>query len=245
MNYKFLGNSIDLMKWYLLSAHISTDGPALYYVPMITEPKPRSYDPKLMVNEIGAEYTYLYNLMQQFFESEQELDPGCIREFFDTSGRDIKIFSRMRASKSYFTDAERKTYFTRALDMFQKMKQHMVVYIDPDVGVDLNLKRRFRSNKEMYIQSEELRSFKELLTPGDALVCFQHLGNSSYKLEDRLSDLKQAFGPCVFIAGYTRIQGSFIHIFCSEDDYGQYYERTKQRFDQYQDFKHFDKLFIQ
>ena len=58
-------------------------------------------------------------------------------------------------------------------------------------------KRRVRSNKKLYLNINELDTIQNNLKRGDFLCYFQHLGNHNYKLDDRISDLKQQFGDYV------------------------------------------------
>lgn len=244
MNYKFLGNSIDLFKHDLLTRVVREDDSNLFYVPMVTEPKQRSYDPKLLVYELGRKNDPLYKYMKGLFDTDELLDPGCVKEYYDREKIKNFIYTRERASRAYFEDKERNICFHQAVARYTRFEEKTLIYLDPDVGLDINLKRRFRSNREMYLKPDDVLKFLYKLKKGDSIAFFQHLGNSQYTLDARLEDLKKAFGEWVFICGYQRIQGSMVFIFRNEIDYQKMHQKVNQYFLDYQDLKHSDKLFI-
>lgn len=244
MNYKFLGNAIDLFKYDLLTYLVKKDNLFLYYVPVITEPKERAYDPKLLVYELGSKNKELYAFLKELFSSEEVIDPSIIKEYFKSQGLDYLMYSRIKLNERFFREDKRYHYFYRAAKFLDQVSLRKLIYLDPDVGLNLNLKRRFRSNKEMYLQEGDIKWFLPKMNEGDALCFFQHLGNSNYSIEQRLEDLKEAFGEWVFVMGYTRVQGSFVFICKNKSDYQWMYQRSHEYFELYKDLKHAEKLFI-
>lgn len=242
MNFKQLGNSIDLHKWYLMLCHVGVNG-TLYYLPMTTEPEPKQFDPELEVYEIGADNDFLLEKIKKFANPEASYDPTCVYEIFEVAGWEYKIFSEGMHSKSYFKSSERTGYFQTVLDIFYEREDSVVFLIDPDVGIDLRASNQC-SNPEAYIKIEELMLFREALTAGDVLVCFQRLDHIESTLEDFLSQLKQVFGQWLFLTGYHPHQGSFIFVFDDEKTYRKYIDRTRQQYLPYRHLKNYKDLFI-
>ncbi len=65
MNYKYFGNALDLFKFDLLT-YLSREGnEEVLYIPMITEPQPKEFDPKYLTYEIGTKNELLHQFLDQ------------------------------------------------------------------------------------------------------------------------------------------------------------------------------------
>ena len=119
-----------------------------------------------------------------------------------------------------------------------------MLFFDPDVGLDLGISGRTRSFRQRYLMINELRPFHSNLKDGDFIGCFQHLGNTLYKPEDRVTDLKKEFGDWVLMVGYTRIQGGLFFIFKTESDYHRIRKRIEEYLDRYKYLKHSNRIIL-
>jgi len=125
------------------------------------------------------------------------------------------------------------------------LKKQTIIYFDPDVGADIGVTRRFRSNKELYIKREHLLKIKEQLRPKDFIGYFQHLGNTHYSIDKRISDIKDAFGEWSLMVGYARIQASIVLLLNEKKQYQDKLEKIREYFKKYEGLEHKEKIIIE
>ena len=245
VNSKFFGNSLDLFKFDLLTFVLTqSDKLNLFYVPMITEPLPKERTPKYATYEVGCLNETLYQLMNAEFNKDYS-DISVIKKYFVKRGISLSILSsNADETKSHFNEDNRKGYFASAIEHYQDLVNKTLVYIDPDVGSDIGVTRRYRSNKKSYVRRLELLKVKNCLKVGDFMSYFQHLGNSNYSFEKRIADLHDCFGDWVLFVGYTRIQAGFVFVFNDEATYMDKRRIIQAYFRQYGHLKHKDKFII-
>ncbi len=97
----------------------------------------------------------------------------------------------------------------------------------------------------MYLKGIEVLSIKNQIKADNYVGYFQHLGNSNYKLEDRVIDLKDFYGKWVLLTGYSRIQASIVLIFNTEMEYEDKREMIKRYFKQYEHLEHAKKIILE
>jgi hypothetical protein len=248
MNSKFFGNSLDLFKYDMLT-HILTQSEqlSLFYISMITQPLPKERNSKYVTYELGRDNEPLFKLMRKEFDKEYS-DISLIKKYFVKRGIHLSMLNPDDAAIDhaiYFSEKNRKEYFEHAIQHYRNLVNQTLVYIDPDVGSDIGIKRRFRSNKNMYVRKQELIKIKQNLRPQDFMGYFQHLGNSNYSIDQRVRDLEGSFGDLTLFIGYSRIQAGLVFIF---NDESMYYDKRKlieEYFKRYDHLKHRDKFIIQ
>src|SRR6266581_8989593 len=119
MNSKYLGNSLDLMKYDLLTHLIKeSDGLGLFYIPMLTEPKPKERNPKYETYEIGALNKPLLKLMKREYNKDYS-DIKSIKKYFIDS--DIYLSMLNPKGIKYFREEARKDYFTEAISHYKSL----------------------------------------------------------------------------------------------------------------------------
>ncbi|PZR02921.1 MAG: hypothetical protein DI539_27235 [Flavobacterium psychrophilum] len=156
MNSKFFGNSLDLFKYDMLT-HILTQSErlSLFYIPMITQPLPKERNSKCVTYELGRDNEPLFKLMQKEFGKEYS-DISLIKKHFVKCGVHLSMLNPDGLAQAnttiYFNENNRKEYFEQAVMHYRSLVNNTLVYVDPDVGSDVGIKRRFRSNKNMYIR---------------------------------------------------------------------------------------------
>ena len=113
MNSKYIGNSLDLMKFDLLTFLVKgSNGLGLFYVPMLTEPKPKERNPKYETFEVGPLNEPLLKLMKKEYAKEYS-DIKTVKKYFINSGIHLSMLAPMDNKKAmYFEDGNRKGYFT-------------------------------------------------------------------------------------------------------------------------------------
>lgn len=167
MNNKYFGNSLDLFKYDVLEYIVKKNNLKLHYVPMLTEPELRKLDPKYKLYEIGVKNNNLLNFMKKVVE--KKLDFNEIVNYFSFSKIDFEIILDKKYNSEkvefingikYFSDENRDLYFKTALTKLNH-NQRNFVFIDPDVGIDLGVKRRVRSMRKMYVTTDEITAFKK------------------------------------------------------------------------------------
>ena len=155
-------------------------------------------------------------------------------------------WSRQTGHKpEYFQDNFRESYFENVSNNLATLKKNTLIYFDPDVGADIGVTRRFRSNKELYIKGEDLIRVKEKLKPTDFLGYFQHLGNTHYSIDKRIRDIKDVFGEYSLIVGYSRIQASIVLLMNDKKQFEDKREKVKSYFKNYGDLEHTEKIIIE
>jgi hypothetical protein len=249
MNSKFCGNSLDLWKYDLLTFILTHSRKlSLFYIPMITEPLLKERNMKYITYELGRRNKTLFKLMQSEFAKEYS-DINVIKSYFVNQNIHLSILNpdvcEDGSPPIYFREENRKNYFEQAVQHYRSLVNKTLVFVDPDVGSDVGITRRFRSNKNMYVRKQELIKVKGSLKSGDFIGFFQHLGNSNYTIERRLKDLQTCFGDWVLFTGYARIQAGIVFIFNDEATYIDKRKLILEYFRQYDDLKHRDKFIIQ
>lgn len=246
LNSKFFGNSLDLMKYDLLTFILTQSTRlSLFYVPMITEPKPKERNLKYTTYELGSLNDTLLKLMVKEFNKDYS-DISLIRDYFLSRGIHLSILNPDGADRGvvYFEEQIRKGYFDQAIQHYKSLVNTTLVYIDPDVGSDVGITRRYRSNRKLYVRKLELLRIKNCLKAGDFMAYFQHLGNANYTIDKRLQDLNECFGDWVLFIGYSRIQAGMVLVFNDEVTYMDKRKLIEHYFRQYDHLKHKDKFII-
>lgn len=239
MNYSYWANAPDLMKWDILSFLANVDRRGIFYVPMLTTVRKKEIDLKYLTYELGTKNEPLTNFLKTRF-SDISSQPLEIADYF----LDAKIRFNTFGEAEWFTDESREDYFARASKSIRSYPDKKLVFIDPDVGSDIGIVRRFRSKKNMYLKGDDLQLLKSSIGEKDYIVYFQHTGNTKYSPKNRLADLKAQMGEYVFIAGYQRIQASLVFIFSSNSDFIDKREKLEQYFKQYDHINHKDKFIL-
>lgn len=249
MNSKFFGNSLDLLKYDLLTFLLTQSARlSLFYIPMITEPLPKERNSKYTTYELGRLNETLYQLMTKEFSKEYS-DINLIKSYFVQRGIKLSMLNpdgkESGDQQVYFDEHCRKEYFESAIRHYKNLVNRTLVYVDPDVGCDIGITRRYRSNRKLYVRKLELLRIKNCLKVGDFMGYFQHLGNSLYSIEKRTHDLCECFGDWVLLVGYARIQAGFVFIFNDEETYIEKRRLIENYFRQYDHIKYRDKFIIQ
>jgi hypothetical protein len=220
---------------------------SLFYIPMITQPLAKERNSKYITYELGRDNEVLFKLMRKEFDKEYS-DISLIKKYFVKCGIHLSMFnpdgSTAVDNTAYFNEDNRKEYFEQAVLHYRSLVNKTLVYIDPDVGSDVGIKRRFRSNKNMYVRKQELIKIKHSLRPGDFMGYFQHLGNSNYSIDQRIHDLETSFGDLFLFIGYSRIQAGLVFLFNDESIYHDKRKLIEDYFRQYDHLKHRDKFII-
>lgn len=219
---------------------------SLFYVPMITEPAPKERNSKYVTYELGSLNETLLQLMVQEFKKEYS-DISLIRDYFLSRGIHLSILNPDGGNNdfiTYFDEHIRKDYFDQAIQHYKSLVNTTLVYVDPDVGSDIGITRRYRSNRKLYVRKIELLRIKNCLKSGDFMAFFQHLGNSNYAIDNRLQDLNECFGEWVLFTGYSRIQAGMVLVFNDEVTYMDKRKLIEHYFRQYDHLKHKDKFII-
>jgi hypothetical protein len=249
MNSKFLGNSLDLYKFSVIT-HLmqSSKGLGLFYVPMITEPQPKERNSKYITYELGCENKMLFRLMKAEFKKEFS-EIGVIKKYLIQNGIHLSMLSIDDESNSnersiYFHEDNRKQYFDLAIQHYKSLVNNTLIFLDPDIGCDVGITRRFRSYKQCYVKKNEIMKLLHSLRHGDFIGYFQHLGNSNYSIDKRVTDLRETFGEWILFIGYSRIQASLVFIFTDEATYMDKRKLIEQYYNQYDHLKHKNKFII-
>lgn len=253
MNYKYFGNSLDLLKFDILTYLSKTDVADLFYIPMLTEPEPKKLDPKYKVYEIGIKNNILLSFLLKAINTDNNLDVSDIRSYFQSMNINYKIILNKTDADhqtftinniQYFTDENRNEYFEKTMFYFKNQTNKSILFLDPCVGLDLGVNRRVRSMRKLYLNEIELNLILNNTKNNDVVCYFQHLGNHTYSLTKRLEDLKSSFGKYVLIVGYERILGSLVFIFKTERDYEDKKIKFKEYFKQYENIKFSNKIIL-
>jgi hypothetical protein len=250
MNSKFLGNSLDLYKFSVITHLMQcSKGTGLFYVPMITEPLPKERTPKYSTYELGCGHKELFKLMKKEFKKEFS-EINVIKKYFIKSGIHLSMLSVDDESNPkervlYFCEENRKIYFDLAIQHYKSLVNNTLVFIDPDIGCDVGITRRFRSYRQSYLKKTEIINIMHHLKRNDFIGYFQHLGNSNYSIDQRVKDLRESFGEWVLFIGYSRIQASLVFIFNDEATYMDKRKLIEQYYEQHNHLKHRDKFIIQ
>jgi hypothetical protein len=245
MNSKYFGNALDLFKFDLLTYLATVDTLDILYVGMITKPQPKELDPKYLIYEIGNKNEKLRLFLEERFTKKPNSDVHEITEYFKNMNINFRMFENNGCTPEYFQDNFRESYFENVSNNLATLKKNTLIYFDPDVGADIGVTRRFRSNKELYIKGEDLIRVKEKLKPTDFLGYFQHLGNTHYSIDKRIRDIKDVFGEYSLIVGYSRIQASIVLLMNDKKQFEDKREKVKSYFKNYGDLEHTEKIIIE
>lgn len=220
---------------------------SLFYIPMITQPLPKERNSKYITYELGRDNEPLYKLMRKEFDKEYS-DISLIKKYFVKCGMHLSMLNPDGLVDTdnaiYFNEDNRKEYFEQAIQHYRSLVNDTLVYVDPDVGSDVGITRRFRSKKNMYVRKQELIKIKHSLRPKDWMGYFQHLGNSNYSIDQRVRDLEASFGNLLLFVGYSRIQAGLVFIFNDESIYHDKRKLIEEYFKRYDHLKHRDKFII-
>lgn len=253
MNNKFFGNSLDLFKYDLLTFLTKLEKSNLFYVAMLTKPEPKKLDPKYKLFEVGIKNKTLFKFINDINRSESKSQISDLSNYFSSVNVEHKIILNKSfgleniisfENIEYFENENREQYFTNSIDIYKKQFLKTIFFIDADVGIDLGVKRRVRSMKHMYLNTNEVHRINSNLKRNDFLCFFQHLGNPRFKLEDRLSLLRNEFGEYVLLFAYERISACLVFVFKDELSYLKIKNNLLDYANQYNEIKHFQRIKI-
>lgn len=253
MNNKFFGNSLDLFKYDVLTFLTKSEESSLFYLAMLTKPEIKKFDPKYKLFEIGTKNDILYKFINDINSLDSELQIYDLTHYFASVGVEHKIvlnknfgFENLVCFENidYFENDYREKYFTNSINYYNKLIPKTIFFVDADVGIDLGVKRRVRSMKHMYLNSDEIHKINSNLKKNDYLCFFQHLGNPRFKLEDRLKLLKNEFGENVLLFAYERISACLVFIFKDEVNYLKTKNNLLEYASHYKEIKHFQRIKI-
>ncbi len=253
MNVKYFGNSLDLMKYDVLLYLLTGQKNLLFYIPMLTKDESKALDPKYILYGIGRRNKKLYELLSSAYEEEKP-DFGKIVDHFNGMGVIQKVVLPLGMNNKdaihidnigYFSEDNRERYFKQSASMIKSAKEGKLIFIDPDVGLSINIRRRVRSKKTAYLMLKELKQCVSVSNSDDIICFFQHLGNHHYSLKDRISDLKSEFGELVFIVGNKQILGSLIFIFNCKEQHDRIKEKLERYLEDYRKEKYKDQIILQ
>lgn len=236
MNFKFFGNSLDLFKYDILINSISLN---LIYIAMLTEPESKKNDPKYKLYEIGTKNTKLLDYIKKV--NNENLSVENIEQFFKDNFKGESLFFFKNYDKKYFSHEKREEYFFNIKKNINYDKKSMI-FLDPDVGIDIGVSRRVRSNKQMYVFKKEIDLLLNSISEDSFISFFQHLGNHRLTIEKRISLYKKEFGKYVLIIAYERILASIVFIFKNEEQYKNQKLKLMRYINNYKDSTHFEKL---
>ena len=240
---------MDLLKYDILTFLLTQSARlSLFYIPMITEPLPKERNSKYTTYELGRLNEILYQLMTEEFNKEYSYI-SRIKTYFLQRGINLSMLNpdglESETPSIYFDEHWRKEYFESAVRHYKNLENKTLVYVDPDVGCDIGITRRYRSNRKLYVRKLEILRIKNCLKVGDFMGYFQHLGNSNYSIENRMRDLCESFGDWVLFVGYARIQAGLVFIFNDEETYIEKRRLIENYFRQYDHLKHRDKFILE
>ncbi|HCW07520.1 MAG TPA: hypothetical protein DGG95_09180 [Cytophagales bacterium] len=244
MNFKYFGNALDLFKFDLITYLCEHGTEKLFYVPMITEPQPKEYDPKYFTYELGSKNELLYHFLKSKFEQKEKSEIEEIKSYFQKRNLKYTWFSPNGNSNGFFKDETRTDYFTKVASECKIIGAKKFIYCDPDIGSDIGVVRRFRSKRDMYLRGEDVLKIKNQTTTNDYIGFFQHLGNTNYSPAKRISDLKKHFGKWILLVGYSRIQASLVLVFNNENEFEDKREKIKRYFKLYEYLEHSEKFVL-
>ena len=221
MNSCQFGNSISLFKYNLLSFLIAySNDLEMFYIPMETEPKPKVRTPKYSPFEIGKSNEVLHQLMVEEYNKEYS-DLCTIKSYFQNVGIQMLMFEPSRAKRKYFNDGNRTEYFNQAINRYKSSAKSTVVVIDPDVGSDVGITRRYRSFKDRYVRKFELLKMKSNLKNGDFICYYQSLADGNRSIHKRISSLRDWFGKWVILVSSKKIQASMVMLFNDKETFNE------------------------
>lgn len=253
MNIKFFGNSLDLFKYDLLTFILKLEKSNLFYATMLTKPEPKKNDPKYKLFEVGIKNKTLFKFINDINRSESKSQINDLSKYLSSVNVEHKIILNKNFGHEniisfenidFFENENREQYFTNSIDVYKKQHSKTIFFIDPDVGIDLGVKRRVRSMKHMYLNTNEVHRININLKKDDFLCFFQHLGNPRFKLEDRLSLLNKEFGKYVLLFAYERISACLVFVFKDELNYLKIKNNLLDYTNQYNEIKHFQRIKI-
>ena len=240
MNSKYFGNSLDLFKFDLLTYLAKSDSLNIFYVGMITSPQPKEMDLKYTTYEVGNKNEVLMDFLQSQFIKDDHKVISLMREYFQNA----MINFNDAPQNGYFSDETREEYFDNAITNYKSVQSKSLVFLDPDVGSDVGITRRFRSNKHMYVKGTEIKRITKELKQGDYVGFFQHLGNHNYSIENRLKDIKDFFGSYALLVAYQRIQVAIVLLFNSKVELRDKEKRINEYIGLHDYLQHKDKLIL-
>lgn len=240
MNSKYFGNSLDLFKFDLLTYLAKVDSLNIYYIGMITSPQPKELDLKYTTYEVGNKNKTLREFLQSQFTRDENKVISLMKDYYQK----ISIGFNDAPQNGYFKDETREEYFERAINNYTSTKSRSLVFFDPDIGSDIGVSRRFRSNKDMYVRGAEVKRIMEVIKSGDYIGFFQHLGNNNYSIANRLHDVRESLSPYALLIAYQRIQAAIVLVFNNEDELNDKKGKIREYINSYDHLKHKDKLIL-
>lgn len=240
MNNKYFGNALDLFKFDLLTHLALSDQKEIFYVGMITQPQPKELDPKYLTYELGSRNEKLTEFLQEKF-TNPKAQVSDITEYFARVNVKLVNFS----NGTWFEQKSRDAYFQQVAYEVKMLRKPSIVYLDPDVGSDIAITRRYRSNKELYVKREEIAAIRKNLNSTDFLGYFQHLGNAAYTVAQRLDDIKKTFGEWALLVGYQRVQVASVFLFDNMEQYIDKRKKIQRYLATYDDLPHRHKIILE
>ncbi|MCU0420181.1 MAG: hypothetical protein MUC38_11070 [Cyclobacteriaceae bacterium] len=240
MNNKYFGNALDLFKFDLLTHLALSDQKEIFYVGMITQPQPKELDPKYLTYELGSRNEKLREFLQEKF-TNPKAEVSDITEYFTRVNVKLHNFS----NGTWFEQETRDDYFQQVIHGVKLLTRPSIVYLDPDVGSDIAITRRYRSNKELYAKKEEIANIRTHLKPTDFLGYFQHLGNAAYTVAQRVEDIKKTFGEWALVVGYQRVQVASVFLFNDMEQYIDKQKKIQRYLATYDDLPHRHKIILE
>ncbi|HAI82761.1 MAG TPA: hypothetical protein DCL43_03760, partial [Chitinophagaceae bacterium] len=169
MNYKYLGNALDLFKYDFITYLTRKSNAELFYIPMWTTPEKKQRDPKYALYEVGRYNTLLMDFLKKANEDNSIIQLSDVITFLKQEGvilnyitQDINLSNSglyIADSHAFFTGEKvfRDLYFNQACQYLLKNKNKKLIFIDPDVGIDNGTSQRFRKCPQMYFTISELK----------------------------------------------------------------------------------------
>ena len=251
MNNKFFGNSLDLFKYDVLTFLLNLEKADLFYLAMLTKPEPKKLDPKYKLFEVGIKNKILFEFINEINKPESKIEINDLTNYFSSVNvkhtivlnesfgfKNIISFENI----NYFENETRIDYFENSILVYKSKISKSILFLDADVGIDLGIKRRVRSMKNMYLNAQEVHKINGNLKDKDFLCFFQHLGNPRFKIEERLDMLKHEFGKFVLMFAYERISACLVFIFKDEHEYLRIKNNLLEYMNLYNEIKHFQRI---
>lgn len=251
MNNKFFGNSLDLFKYDVLTFLTKSEKSELFYVAMLTKPESKKLDPKYKLFELGFKNEILFKFINEINNIDSNIEVKDLTNYFNSVNVEHKIILNKSFGSDniisfekidYFENENRVDYFANAISIYKEQIAKVILFLDADVGIDLGVKRRVRSMKNMYLNTDEVHKINSNIKEKDFLCFFQHLGNPRFRIEERLIMLKQEYGEYVLLFAYERISASLVFIFKNEFEYLKIKKQLTEYMNLYKEIKHFHRI---
>ncbi|MFN4007351.1 MAG: hypothetical protein ACK4HE_07555 [Chitinophagaceae bacterium] len=222
MNYKFLGNALDLFKYDLIIQLCNELNISLFYIPMLTKPEPKKRDPKYALYEIGSKNQKLYEFLRSANEDNSACQITDIIEYLKDEVLTVQWITQdynlsdaglyVHGCGSLFTGerSDRTKYFNQVYDILGQTQGEKLIFLDPDVGIDTGQTQRYRKAPRLYFTLPELQAILKQRKEGDIVCFFQHLGNPYKSLEQKIEELNLTSGIKFAAIRYKRISMAMV-----------------------------------